>query len=612
MLREIERRATGWVARNLRHFDPDDAPRNDDGDSEEVLFARKAFVELALLVAYRVRLSPDPLEDDYMALLDHVEDVASRASYRELLARDHGALLMYGLTYAALRTCGREQPEFRWIVEQAVAARYSLIRERVPFRQLDLLHFLHLAGIAHAGPSPDDVLRFTLLVSDPNVVELEDVDAYAITHAAFYAADFGLREPRWPEASDAAATLDLVEALTRRFRLERHTDLVAELVAASICLGAPQSPEIDRAWRFLREAQAADGRVSGPSDVIDEERAEALGGVGYREWKTSYHTTMVVALAAIMARRAEMDGEYPAQRLASARLPGRASERRANAIRHAVERAARWLDGQLEERDLAHGLRAAAGIALTVGVAIEEASSENLRRFAARIDASLTQETLEAVGADTALLALYALRAGGGASAALEEALGAYAEAIDAELLVSRPAALPACAFLAELGKLERRVVEEALDRAPAVAPGILDGERGVDACARLLGATGGDPRRLADVPDADSTITDPLIRGAIASCRNYALGDAAVIVRGLVLAGRGGDRITRDAVDYLLSQQTPSGGFGYFPTEGDDDGVADHRLTWTIAVLWALVDFSFREDSPTRFFAPTHAIAAA
>jgi hypothetical protein len=428
MLREIERRAIGWVGRNLRHFDPDNAPRTDDNDSEEVLFARKALVELALLVAYRARLSSDPLEDDYIALLDHVERVASRPSYRELLARDHGALLMYGLTYAALRTCGREQPEFRWIVEQAVAARYSLIRERVPFRQLDLLHFLHLAGVAHTGPSLDDVLPFTLLVSEPNVVELEDVDAYAITHAAFYAADFGLRRPAWPEASNDAATFELVEALTCRFRLERHTDLVAELVAAAVCLGARKSLEIERAWRLLREAQTPNGRVPGPSDVIDEKRAEAVGGIGYRDWKTSYHTTMVVALAAIMGRRAEGDGEYPAQRLTPARPRDRARDRRAEAVRDAVERAARWLDGQLEAQDLAHALRAAAGIALAVGVASEEASADNLRRLAARIDASLTQETLAAVGADTALLALYALRRGGGGCTALEEALGDYAE----------------------------------------------------------------------------------------------------------------------------------------------------------------------------------------
>jgi hypothetical protein len=141
------------------------------------------------------------------------------------------------------------------------------------------------------------------------------------------------------------------------------------------------------------------------------------------------------------------------------------------------------------------------------------------------------------------------------------------------------------------------------------IAPVILDGERGVDASARLLGATGGDSRRLAHVPDADATITDRLTADAIRSCRNYELGDAAVIVRALVLVGRGGDRITRDAVDYLLSQQTPGGGFGYFATDVADDRIADQRLTWTVAVLWALVDFSFREDSPTRFFAPIRAI---
>jgi hypothetical protein len=115
----LEDRAVAWLADRAQYLDPE------MGDESTTLFARKALVEVALLVGMRAR--EGALTPDYERLLDLIADVSERAFYRESIAQDRRSLLLYAGTYAALRLCGRENPAFRHAITQAVRVRTNSV-----------------------------------------------------------------------------------------------------------------------------------------------------------------------------------------------------------------------------------------------------------------------------------------------------------------------------------------------------------------------------------------------------------------------------------------------------------------------------------------------------
>jgi hypothetical protein len=583
---ELERRAIAWTARSLSYFDPDGI------SPSERTFARKALAELALLLVYRVRLDPAPLEADYLAALAHLERVFARRSYREAIARDHRSFLLYAFAYAALKLCGRATPDYDWLVAQALDARLPVIFERIPYRQLDLLHFLHLIGAEHRGRSCADVFPQTLLAGRPNVVEVKDDDAYAITHALFYMTDFGLRHAEWTESFDVGDAAELVAALMRRYLMLGNADLTAELVASALCLGVRATPEIDEAWRILHAAQQPDGRIAGPAGFVDEARAEELGGPAYREWITSYHTTMVAALAALMARRAAHNPTYPCIQLGTATQPEARRVHQFDRCRRALGAARQWLGDQLQG-ELAHAIHAAAGLALCVAAdSLTAQEKERLAALVIRIDAESEDELpWVALGADTTLWAALCFQRAGRASRTLDAWLDYLARNLTLAELPDCPEAYAACRLLSDLGKLDRPSLAATAARMRTVDPSIQSGETGHEFATRLLQATGADRNRLANEvigPSTAARLTSDLIQ----ACQDYRLGEAAVLLRTLIFVGRGGERVACDTVMYLLSQQRPDGAFGYFARDEAESTLKAAHLAWTTGAVWALVDF--------------------
>lgn len=281
-----EPQAVAWLAAHRSFFDPTLRLPNDQ------LFAKKAIVELALLVAYRHRLDPTPLTPEWLALLDTVELVAARPAYIEAAARDPRALLLYALTFAALRICGRENPDFAHVVEQCLATGYATAAERLPYRRMDLLHFLLISGLdPAAGAKLDESYLSTLLAQSPNVVELNDSDVYAITHALFYLTDFGQRP-----ATTTAEVPGILEALLRLAIAERNADLAGELLCCALPYGLANTAA---GWTLLADMQQPDGSLPGPAGVV---RSAPTDPPGYFAWKQAYHTTIVGVLASLMAK----------------------------------------------------------------------------------------------------------------------------------------------------------------------------------------------------------------------------------------------------------------------------------------------------------------------
>ncbi|MFE1171035.1 DUF6895 family protein [Streptomyces sp. NPDC058773] len=540
--RAVETRAVAWLAARRHLIDPAEVATG------RVLFARKALIETAFLVGLRARLDPEPLDGDYAALLDQVEQIAARPSYRELVARDEAALLLYAGTYAALRLCGREDPEFRQLITQAAAGGYAAVFERIPYRQLDLLHTLELCGVPHALPAVDEVLPFTLLCNGPNVLKLTDRDIYALTHTLFYATDFGLREPRWPQGFDPGAAVELLEALLVLTLGQENADLVGELLCCLLCLGVRDSGEARRAWEFLSATQEADGRVNGPPGVVHPGLAD--GDDAYRHWATGYHTTIVAALAALLDRSPRV-----------VRRPRPPAPKPRPSVEQPLRRAVQWL----ADTSLHHTPETCLPAAAAVAHAAEALGEPELARpllldFAARLadaDADIWQRNgMEVVGEFAS-----GLRAHGITCASLDLFLKSTVAAVE---LLDRvpPQAVANVQRLVGLGLLPAQ-------RAAALTDGV--------AAPSLTPETA-----VADLPGA---------------WKNYHLGHIAGFVRDSARTGPAQHRITRDALSFLLAQQDACGAFGR-PACDDPSDRERTLMSWTQSTVTALAAVHTARDA--------------
>jgi hypothetical protein len=507
---------------------------------ETVLFTHKALIETAFLTGLRAGLDDTPLTGDYASILEQVEEIAGRPSYRELIARDEAALLLYAGTYAALRLCGRDDPEFRRIIQQAAAGGYAAAFERVPYRQLDLLHTLHSCGIDQGLPAMDDVLPFTVLCRRPNVLKVVDRDIYAVTHTIFYVTDFGQREPVWPQGYALSEAIELLEALLVLAESRENADLVGELLCCLLCLGVTDSDAADRAWEFLESVQEDNGRVNGPKGVIPPTLESASDD--FRHWAEGYHTTIVVALAGLLERNARSRAR-PRPDILVTDLP----------LAEPLRRAVLWLQDKSTARtpgDALPGITAAA-----IGAAAiqeHELVRPALERYAAQL-ADVDPDFWQRQGMEIA-----------------------------GEFAIALRAAEVSCPSLEGFLKVTATVVNS-LDDVPADI---------MDNVQRLisLGLTPSSAGTIPKQPPLHEDRTFPL-DAATTLCearKTYHLAQLAATTRTLVQDGWHQHRITRDAISFLIAQQDSDGAFGY-PACDDQTQREDVQFCWTRSLVTAL-----------------------
>ncbi|MBD7919821.1 hypothetical protein H9657_16235 [Cellulomonas sp. Sa3CUA2] len=606
-------RAVAWLARHADHLDPALA------DPSTELFARKALVEVALLVGLRARLDPTPLDADHARLLDVVAEVAARPSYRELAARDRRALLLYAGTYAALRLCGREDLAFRHVLERAVRGRYATVFERVPYRHLDLLHTLELAGLPSDVAGLGTALPLTVLTGDPNVLELSTADTYAITHAVFYASDFGCRDVPWPAGSDAERAPELLRACLALARARQDADLVGELLMCLTCLGAGPSPADDDARAWLRAWQEPDGRVEGPQGVVPDRLTQA--DPAWSRWATAYHTTIVAALEDLLHRHAPvahrgrargvLDGARPvwvrhahdgapgASAVGTSAVDVPAVDVPAVDVRGAVRDAAGWLDAHVPATDL----RAAAWTVEARAALGDVATARS--RLGGALAGDDVAGRLAAVPGDVGLhVAELAARLGDGAARS------------STCVVVPLPAPLRALLTTVEDVLADVPVTDTTVDGARERVAAARGGRWWTGYVESLAGVDDGpdaaaepddpDARRAralalaADLvrrgrsphvaPGTAARAASVLVRAAADAVAAYDVGVLAVVVRGLVRLPAVPRRVVRDAVEWLVGQQQLTGGVG--APLGDDPAERDELVAqWTLLALPALLE---------------------
>jgi len=190
--------------------------------------------------------------------------------------------------------------------EELLAVTTSLRHWRVAredhTRTLGVLNAEHRIGLTpHADF--DAVLALTGLGRCAEPWALDRHGVYGITHDVFHVTDWGRAPHRMP--TPLAEYLRLwTPAWTETWLEEKLWDLVGELLAVRACL--PGAAHDAAAWQRLAGAQRADGAVPETGSVPPDDIAPEDLFLG------CYHSTLVTAFAATLARTAAMPPASPA------------------------------------------------------------------------------------------------------------------------------------------------------------------------------------------------------------------------------------------------------------------------------------------------------------
>jgi len=289
-------RAIGWLEAQLAWFDPDCwekyLPRR--------LFPAGPILEL-LLVCRELR---DQRLDSHAAFVGRVLELAQRVVTRsdvvEGLHRTPQLFTYHAWLIVLLeRLCG-SAGGLRSVVEAQLAAGRTGISSPAgaAVRALELRHVLDLGDMASDLPSTSELFGRWWSEHTHNPLAVADGDAYALTHAVFYATDFG-RTPLPLATRDRRELGELALVLMGAALARCDADLGAELLHIARIAGSAREPGGAAGWTRLARMQRADGAVPGPLWERETERRLSGERAAAYVFGTAYHTTIVTTLAAL-------------------------------------------------------------------------------------------------------------------------------------------------------------------------------------------------------------------------------------------------------------------------------------------------------------------------
>ncbi|SFF58255.1 hypothetical protein SAMN05216251_12020 [Actinacidiphila alni] len=225
------------------------------------------------------------------------EETRGGALFGDLLRGEPRATYPVEL-YGVFARTGLRHPGVEELIRTATGLRGWRVAREDHTRTLGVLNAERRIGLPeHADFA--EVLAMTGLGCRSEPWTLDRKAAYGVTHDVFHLTDWGRARERMP--ADLAEYLRLwVPSWLECWLEEELWDLAGEWLAVSACLPVPvQDPA---AWRRLAAAQAPDGSVpeSGTEPPPGPDEADAF--------TACYHSTLVTAFAATLARIGAADG----------------------------------------------------------------------------------------------------------------------------------------------------------------------------------------------------------------------------------------------------------------------------------------------------------------
>ncbi|WP_329362729.1 DUF6895 family protein [Streptomyces sp. NBC_00669] len=196
--------------------------------------------------------------------------------------------------YGVFARAGLRNPAAEELMAATTGLRLWQLAREDHTRTLNVLNAERRIGLPpHADFAA--VLARTGLGCRPEPWALDLRTAYGVTHDVYHVTDWGRAPHRMAEPVAGYLRLWL-PAWTTSWLEERQWDLAGELLAVAACTpGAPYDPA---AWRVLAAAQRPDGAVPETGDGPPE------GAPPEEEFTGCYHSTLVIAFAATLARTA--------------------------------------------------------------------------------------------------------------------------------------------------------------------------------------------------------------------------------------------------------------------------------------------------------------------
>lgn len=253
--------------------------------------AEKPLAETAMLLYVAARYAPDA---GTAALLRDLVPYARSQQMRWDVVRYPSVCLQLATPHILLSALGHTDPDFDALLARSWSASARSGHEVVPYRELELLWLHALWRNEQPGPAYEQIARRTALGNPIDLLNGTRDDAYAHTHAAMYATNFGSWQVRLPRPSDEF--LDQAASVLARALVIEDYDLAGEALMAWPQMSSHWSPAAAFGFRVLASLEDRVGFL--PAGRSASSRIQRLNGADKTRCAlaTSYHTAYVMGM----------------------------------------------------------------------------------------------------------------------------------------------------------------------------------------------------------------------------------------------------------------------------------------------------------------------------
>jgi hypothetical protein len=280
-------RTIGWLCKHESSF------RISPADREPIPWQVKPLAELMFLLTALKRHGVHSASLDRLSVAASTE--ASQFDWHELAAYDPSAATGMALVADFFQCLGWPVPFDQRFFSALNHTGYFDGMDRLPYRDMDFAYNLERTVAPGYGKNIPIWFRSTAFGRRQHVVRYTIDDIYSLTHAVFYLADLGMRDPRTLLDGETAARLRAeLATLTAAMMRANNTDVLGELLLCWMFCRVEPTPVnraiFTHALHLMMGAVTADGAVAPTAKIF------ACAGAGEGTFKQLYHTTLVGAL----------------------------------------------------------------------------------------------------------------------------------------------------------------------------------------------------------------------------------------------------------------------------------------------------------------------------
>ena len=294
----VATRALDWTDQHLDLFDLFDGAR-----AFEMKRGQRVG-ELAILVHVMHAVRGEHLSPRFLRMVTLLKRIRDHAEFGDRVMRSPVEFVLFAEVYARLHAVGHDDCRMRQLVTRAVSGNLLDQSERVPHRLMDIRACLDLADIECSLPTLEALLEHSILAANPKAILMGEDDLYALTHVLMFLCCFGTRRDCRLSIDRRESLAALLGGLLSVAALDRHWDLLAELLICWKGMDLDTHPIVDGAWEALAAAQNEDGSIPGPKWLQEHQAGSGSvePGSPSREeiFNHHYHTTLVSALAGML------------------------------------------------------------------------------------------------------------------------------------------------------------------------------------------------------------------------------------------------------------------------------------------------------------------------